>query len=145
MARLAIVINGKCLNTIVGAPEDWPLAVVLGNGIEMSPGDLWDGMSVTPGDPVWPDGTVMYIPPRGITEIDLKRALTAAERAGIRTAVKNDEEVADWMDYVQAAMRSGHPLSVTDPDLRAGFLRLKNLGVFTGARLKEIQDGLLAG
>lgn len=91
----------------------------------------------------WPDGTVLYVPPRPITESQIKRALTAAERAGIRQAVANDEEVADWMDYIQSAMRSGDPLSVEDPVLRAGFLRLRTLGVFTVARLQELQALLL--
>jgi hypothetical protein len=92
----------------------------------------------------FPEGTVIYVPPRTVTELEIKRALTAAERAGIRAAVASDTEVADWMDYVQAAMRSGQPLPIDDADLRAGFLRLRTLGVFTVARLQELQAQLLA-
>ena len=92
----------------------------------------------------WPEGTVVPEPVRSVTELEIKRLLTAAERAGIRAAVQTDEQTADWLDYVQSAMRSGVPLPITDTALRAGFIRLKDLGVFTVARLQELQTQLLS-
>lgn len=91
----------------------------------------------------WPEGTVAYVQPRPITEIQIKKALTAAERAGIRQYAASDQEVADWLDLLQSAVRSGHPLSVEDDDLRAGFVRLRQLGVFDAARLQQLQAELL--
>lgn len=87
----------------------------------------------------WPEGTVRVVPARRITELQIRRLLTAEERAGIRAAVKADDQVADWMEMIQAAARSGAPLAGDDPDLRAGFLRLHELGVFTLARLREVE------
>lgn len=95
----------------------------------------------------FPEGTVVSEPTasvRTVTEIEIKRLLSPTERAGIRAAVQSDAEVADWLDYVQSAMRSGTPLPIDDSILRAGFIRLKELGVFTLARLLELQAQLLA-
>ena len=91
----------------------------------------------------WPEGTVIYVPPRAVTELEIKRLLTAAERAGIRAAMQSDEAVADWIDYIQSAMRSGTPLPIDDQTLRDGFIRLRTLGVFTVARLQELQAQIL--
>lgn len=91
----------------------------------------------------WPEGTILYVPPRPITELEIKKALTAAERAGIRQYAQSDPEVADWLDMIQSAMRSGQPMSVEDEDVRAGFIRLRQLGVFTVDRLLALQAQLL--
>jgi len=93
---------------------------------------------------LWPEGTVIYVPIRAVTELEIKRALTDVERAAIRAAVQSDEQVADWLDYVQSAMRSGVPLPIDDTVLRAGFLPLRVLGVFTTELLLQLQALLLA-
>lgn len=80
---------------------------------------------------------------KSLTEFDIKQALTGAERAGLRQYAATDEEIADWLDYVQSATRSAKPLAISDANLRAGFIKLRELGVFTAQRLQALQKDLL--
>lgn len=89
----------------------------------------------------WPDGTPAYIPPRGVTLLEIRRALTSAERAAIRAAAASDDNVMDWLEELQSAACA--TFRGDDQRLRAGFLYLRDLGIFTTQRLQELQALLL--
>jgi hypothetical protein len=131
MTRLALVDGDTVRNVIVGEPGEWPNGLVLGNGLEASPGDRWTGSRF-----VTPDSGPVV---KTWDELQLMREFTLAERVAIIAAASTDPLIASLLTMARATVVNGGRVRADDPDLIAGLGYLVAAGLLADVRPSEIR------
>lgn len=97
-------------------------------------GSAWE-MRTPPAESVPPPPPAIEQPRRRVcTPLTFLERFTPAERAAIRRAARQDDELEDWLDLLRAAQE----IDLDDPRTRAGMQALVNARLLSAQRAEEV-------
>lgn len=145
MRQLAIVVDNRIDNLILGNPADFPDALDVTDMVPQ-PGIGW--VRAAPGEPFQPPAAVPVVEDRRVTRLAFRNRFTQAELVAMEMAAldnpagtSSQRQAAAGLRVMLANVDAATFIDLSRADTRAGVQQLEAAGIIGAGRAAAILDG----